>query len=629
MIKGDRVYLIPSTTIGVANQVAGRADETFAETAVSISSAMTARGWLKIDKSGKRSIGRRIDGALMRVWDMPLDIILGADDDPTADGDGDTPDMPTPPTLFDDIHPQGAHEPPTSGDVAAEAEEAEPAAAAGEVASASQPPRAPSTARVPARAAKAPASAFRAAAAVLHSDGVWLPDGERVELTEPIRHLGDVATLIAKLRLGHMNGWKTEDGQLFVTADAAIALGIPVDQLPKYDVPKALKELTVDHPLILGAIEAGFEVGGKERSLNATTRVWHSEKRDLRGRFVLIPALGSDFHHLVDDDPDPVTIARRLQRFADALGATYTISASTTGLDLMQVLHWKKREVLFAPSRPVPPAEISTLEADIDWHRPPSEAEAEHRWVHAYDRGGSYLAGVSGLELGIGAPTYFPDGRDFDKRLPGYWRITMPAKGEWLAPNPIDPRNRDITGERTWLTTPTLDVAISLGYEPEIHEAYVWETHSRIYDTWYERIRDARTALDTGDPDDTRAREVLKELYVRTLGLTASFEHHQGRPGFAPERYHFIQARAKANIIRRIQQIGADTGRWPVAVSKDTVLYTSDESDPIAAWPGKPEHFGRGLGQYKYEGTAPLADHRKFLTGEGRYEGKSALEEFI
>jgi hypothetical protein len=629
--KGDRVYLIPSTTIGVANQVAGRADETFSETAVSISSAMTARGWLKIDKSGKRSIGRRIDGNLMRVWDMPLNVILGADDDPTGNGDESTSTPPSSPTLFDDLHPQDSPDAPAGEPGADDEPEQHPAAGpvAPAAASAPQKPQAAAAAQLPSRAVKPAASTFRAAAAVLHTNGVWMPDGEHIELAKPIEHLGDVAKLIATLGLGHKNGWKTEDGQMFVTSEAAIELGIPVDQLPKYEPTKALKELTADHPLILGAIEAGFEVGGKERSLNATTRVWHSENGDLRGRFVLIPALGNDFNHIIDDNPDPATIARRLQRFADALGATYTISASTTGLDLMQVLHWKQREVLFAPSRPVPPAEISTLEADIEWHRTPTESEAGHQWVHAYDRGGSYLAGVSGLELGIGAPTYFPDGHDFDKRLPGYWRITMPAKGEWLTPNPIDPRNRDITGQLTWLTTPTLDVAISLGYDPEIHEAYVWEKHSRIYDTWYERIRDARTTLDTIDPDDQRARDLLKELYVRSLGLTASFEHHQGRPGFAPERYHFIQARAKANIIRRIQQIGADTGRWPVAVSKDTVLYTSDESDPIAAWPGKPEHFGRGLGQYKYEGTAPLAEHLKFLTGEGRYEGKGSLEVFI
>jgi hypothetical protein len=154
----------------------------------------------------------------------------------------------------------------------------------------------------------------------------------------------------------------------------------------------------------------------------------------------------------------------------------------------------------------------------------------------------------------------------------------------------------------------------------------VWENHRRIYDTWYERIRDARTALDTDDPDDQRARRLLKALYVRTLGMTASFLHHEGKDGFAPERYHLVMARAKANIIRRIQQIGTDTGRWPVAISHDSVLYTSDESDPIAAWPGKAEHYGRGLGQFQYEASALLESHRTFLTGQGRYDGKSSLE---
>ena len=81
----------------------------------------------------------------------------------------------------------------------------------------------------------------------------------------------------------------------------------------------------------------------------------------------------------------------------------------------------------------------------------------------------------------------------------------------------------------------------------------------------------------------------------------------------------------EANIIRRIQQIGNDTGRWPVAISKDTVLYTSNEIDPKLAWPGKPEHYGRGLGQFKYDGSADLPEHLKYLTGRGRYEGKGDL----
>ena len=134
-----------------------------------------------------------------------------------------------------------------------------------------------------------------------------------------------------------------------------------------------------------------------------------------------------------------------------------------------------------------------------------------------------------------------------------YWRVVLPERREWLHPNPIDPFNRDgeIAGMKSWLTTATLTIAQELGYELEIVEAYVWDNHGRILDSWAERIAEARTALDTADPDDQAVRELVKPTYTRGLGRMASFEHMKGRPGFAPERYHLIQARSRANIIRQ------------------------------------------------------------------------------
>ncbi|GAA3132988.1 hypothetical protein GCM10020255_007300 [Rhodococcus baikonurensis] len=71
-------------------------------------------------------------------------------------------------------------------------------------------------------------------------------------------------------------------------------------------------------------------------------------------------------------------------------------------------------------------------------------------------------------------------------------------------------------------------------------------------------------------------------------------------------------------------KIGKASDRWPVAISNDTVLYVSDNSDPIASWPGEQETLGRGFGQYKWEGSALLADQVEFLTGKG-YRGKDQL----
>jgi hypothetical protein len=642
-IKGDgpdaRLYLHPRVTYDLISRVARGAGESLSDTPTSIGSSFVAHGWLTPDGGGREAVGRRIEGVLQRVWDIPLSVLTdGAEGDTDGPSTGENGEPPAPgtPGLFDvDPTPDA----PAPDQPAPAEPQTEPALDLPE-----SPPAEEPAAVVPQPAPVHPAARTRsaaqtggyaAAAAVLHTDGIWMPSGERRPLTRPLNHLGDVAELIAELNLGTKNTWKDEDGQLLVTFEGARALGIPVDGLPEpgtFDFTAELQKRTVGIPFVADAVAAGWRIGGKEACLNATTRVWHPENSRLRGRFVLLPALKSDFAPILDGATAPVDVARRLQRFADALQAPYAISASTTGLDLMMTTAPNKEARLerFAPSDPVPPSEIATLEADIDWHRRPTEEELSHRYVHAYDRGGSYLAGVSGLELGVGPARYLPPGStiSFSKTTPGYWRVVMPEKAEWLAPNPLDPRNRDenIAGRETWVTTPTLDVAIELGYEFEILEAYVWEKHTRLLDTWYGRIRDARTALDTGDPDDTAARNLLKEVYVRSLGLMASFEHHKGREGFAPERYHAIQARSRANIIRRVNKIGADTGRWPVAISRDTIIYTSNEADPDLAWPGEQRNYGRGLGQFKYEASALLSDHLEFLTGVGRYEGKAHLD---
>lgn len=694
VIKDDRAYIIPSVALGTVMQVSQRADEIFDAPKDSIASALAAHNWLRVDGAGKRAVGRRIDGVLSRVWDIPLAVLNGDEHDDNG-GNGDH--GPTPPALFDNPgaapSPTAPPTPPTppapaagpagiektgpDGRIAVETRLGEPQICAWcsqqtetavdevplhwscytgaehskeppvapsieplhreEASTEIQAAEAPSDARaiVPANDKRRPAAArtmtkFRASLAVLHDDGVWLPSGERIELAAPLRHIGDAINLITQLNLGTaVTSWRNEAGQLYATAEGLASVGIDLSEMPqdRYAYTKAIEAATKDHPFLVDAMTDGWKIGGLKEdkiSMNATTRAWSDKNSNHRGVLVMLPAMRDDFDAITEGNPTPATIARRLQKFASALNYPYTVAASSTGLDLMKTLHWKDRETLFAPSTPIEPSRIRTLEADALWSRVPTSTELEHKYLHAYDRGGSYLAGVSGLDLGIGDPTYHPSGVAFDKKKPGYWRVNMPEKTEWLAPNPLDPQNRAING-LTWVSTPTLDVAVELGYELEVTEAYVWEKKSRILDTWYERVRDARTLLDTADPDDIQARNLLKTMYVQSLGLMASYDWMEGKPMFAPERYHFIQARSRANIIRRINQIGNDHGRWPVAVTKDTILYTSDERDPVAAWPGLQKHYGRGLGQFKYEGSALMADHQQFLTGSG-YKGKDKLE---
>ena len=470
---------------------------------------------------------------------------------------------------------------------------------------------------------------FIAAAAVVDLEGIWLSNGERMDwfTSGPPTHIGQLMLLAHHLRLGaQTTKYMTAAGQIWIGADLARHMGIDVDAIEaaeEKERDKVVHEVTAQIPAVTTALERGYKLGGDGQSLGRWTRVWKGSEKSVW--MVILPAMTRDGSSvaLMTGDPDHATLAKRIGLLADKLGAPYHLSASSTGLDLMKDLRRKDHERFFVVTEPVEPASIGNLETETNWCRKPSAEELEHQWVHAYDRSGSYLAGVSGLELGIGEPIHHPEGTAFVPRLPGYWRIEVPESGDWRMPNPLDWRGR-AAGRTRWMTTPALEFAIEQEYSPEILEAWTWPEHARVLDPWYERIRDARTALDTDDADAQAARDQLKQIYAHTIGMLGSGTYREGKEGYRPDWRHHIVAKARTNVLRRVATIGRDTDRWPVAIATDTVLYTSNEPDPVKAWPGGPKTLGRELGRYKPEGSVLLADHLEYLTG-GTYTGRDKI----
>lgn len=645
VIKGDRLYLFPTVALSVAKSMARGAQETFAETAVSVSSALRGHGWISPDSAGKSATVRRINGAVARVWDLPLEVLLGEDPDELPDDFmPPTPNAPEPgmPAIDEGFTPQA----PEAPDAQPQLIDVEPpaAAAAATPAAAAQPIQeervaytAPPQHVAPAVTLPPTATSFRAAAAVLDAGNqLYLPGAAPILLEQPIRHLGDLAQLTIDFKLGTLTEeWTLGDGskrsrrewgQIWLTREAAIELGIPLEELPpvRYQLSNALKELTQDHPLITDAQLDGWIINAS--SLSATTRV----KRDNEhGAIITIAPLLGDDAHFVADNPTPGDLANRVQAFADALRYPYTVSATSTAFNLMDATRRRSRDSdrLFAPTPHIEPHTFP-LDRDLHWTRQLTDSELNHTYVHGYDRGGSYLAAAGGLSFGIGAAEH-RDAPTFDpkKPLPGYWRITAPEHEEWLAPNPITSNPGSTpAGQDLWVTTPRLRYAIECGYtDIEIHEAWVWTEHKRFLEQWVNRVRDARTSLDTDNPNDQAARKVLKELYVRSFGMMDSTTFRVGKKNFAPERFHMIQDQASVNILRLVNKIGTEHGRWPVAIDKDLILYTSDVADPLEAWPGEANKLGRGLGQYKPELTGNLADVLPHLTGAA-FRGKDAMK---
>ncbi len=468
---------------------------------------------------------------------------------------------------------------------------------------------------------------FTAPVAVLDIDGVWMPDGTRHDLPAECTHVGHVAELVPALNLGIWKNDKwTAPGQIWITDAAAQQFGIDTESLGKRNRNDRLRELTAELPFVTDALAQGWQLGGKKHGdrLGTWTRVWRGDDRGVWVVLVAGMTRSAEEMPVLSGDPAPAVLARRLALFASALKFPWMISPAATGIDLMIAARPKDWKREFAPSDAEFAKQVRVFEGDFDWSRPPTEAEAKCGYLHAYDRGGSYAAGIAGLELPIGEPVHHATGTSFDPKIPGYWLIDIGDATDWRHPHPLNPMGQSVS-EPKWVTTPTLERAAALGYEPQIIEAYVWPDHGRVLVPWYERIRDARTALDIADDVDAQlARAQNKVMYTHTIGMLNSHLHLAGQNGYSPERHFHIVAKSRANILYRIAQIGNDTGQWPVAVTKDTILYTSDDPDPIASWPGAQKQFGRGFGQYKWEGSALLADQMQHLSGRG-YRGKDEL----
>lgn len=513
----------------------------------------------------------------------------------------------------------------------------------------------------------------RIPAAVLHTDGLWLPDGTHIEITEPIEHVGQVAELAYTFGIGyHLRPNYAEHAQIWITEAACRVFGVDTTAIDHRKSHDSLQDITLGIEFVTKAAAEGWRFGGAKEPedpegwrLGTWTRVYHksddkpqagdhsrnNHKRRRGVQIALIPGMAAELETTDEQDeeealrdeeqlnktvpilagnPTPAAIARRLKLLADALDYPWKINGGVTGIDLMLEArpstwdHDKWRNVVFAPSTTPAPYGILDIERDFYWSRIPTEQEQTCLYVHAYDRGASYPAAIPGLYLPIGDPVHHPEGTPFVKGMPAYYRAEIPENGDWRIPYLLNPKDLAFS-EPKWVTSPRVEQAIAMGYQPTIVEALVWPERSRaVLEEWYKRVHHASIVLDTEDPDAQAARKQSKVIRTTTIGLMGSTRFLKGRTGFDPLRRFMIEGKANSNLIYGIQKIGDNTGRFPVAVVTDTVVYASDEPDPVKAWPGAKEKYGSGFGQFKHEGSALLADHLEFLTGNG-YRGKKAL----
>lgn len=265
-------------------------------------------------------------------------------------------------------------------------------------------------------------------------------------------------------------------------------------------------------------------------------------------------------------------------------------------------LRRRLRDVLVSTQVPPPVQDRSAQEVAYLWHRKPGKGDRNFRYCHALDLNLSYAAPASSVELPLGEVELLELPGEFDKRVPGVHLFEVTTPWELATPPPWGQLGAgDGSGEH-WVTTPTAERMVQLGYWPV--ESWVWRNHGRHLRAWYEVLRDAREALlHEGGPALTAVKQVCRQglgrLSSERRTLREGWEYLEDDPAFQPYWDWAVIAELRCRLQRRLCELEV----FPVAVDTDAVYFLSSRRDPetLARRVGLP--FGDRLGQFKPHGT--------------------------
>ncbi|GAB1639595.1 hypothetical protein [Krasilnikovia sp. MM14-A1259] len=528
----------------------------------------------------------------------------------------------------------------------------------------------PETAVIPAPAARRTAGRTRRepdpprpAAVVADVDGVYFPDGRVIPLP-PVAHAGDLAAIA----VAHEVGWRDptrklvpDAGQVWVTPSLAGRLGLPVARDRDEGEDAFAEACAAAQPFVDAAVAAGWRVQTRGQAFAPWMEVLPADS-DRTAAWLVFPGLlvGDSLRPpLLDDDPAPATLAGRLQRYAAATNQAYILSPGESGLRLLGKLRPTKGSKISQGEPVTPPAPLldrvsanRVVRWQFSWQRPLTSEEESTPLVVAYDINRQFLPAAGQAQLGLGEAEHLTSEVVFDPKVTGLWRARWQDNPWWGLPHLLDPngargaerarieaaraegdRSRSVS-EWFWYPTPVLAQAAEAGYRIEVREAHVWSRTTRYCEDWYKILSDSiKDLVGSGDPDDDALRRTLQLTYKHGIGKFGEKARHVGNdhdPDLVAYRRHrhvnphwqaTIEAVAAANQWRGLHTIAETSGRQPLLVDADLVLFAADTADPFAAAPAGMrigsleggEYLQRN-GAYKPKAVIPMAVYRDWLS---------------
>ena len=312
--------------------------------------------------------------------------------------------------------------------------------------------------------------------------------------------------------------------------------------------------------------------------------------------------------------PDAASLLATLTYLEHTLGTSVSYCPEQLALDLLKDLAIEAKAAWTCP----PTIDLHTLPTRdgqfvpiresaqvLVWMRPLTITEWRMKYLHKYEHKELDLEACRDAELGTGNPLYSANGRAYDGKLPGIWRV----KAE-IAGSIFDGKHLPACLHAEWMSTPEVKCCADLAYQVEVTEGYYWPEFHCALESWSMILSKAHQRLTMpGTPyRHTQARTNVSHTIsmISRLGIEKIIDENAPTRLYRPDWWAQIIGQSRANMFAYLGNI-VRRGSMPVLIDRQALWFVSNDPNPLTAVPG----LSNASGGFKTAYQAPLALSRE------------------
>ena len=317
--------------------------------------------------------------------------------------------------------------------------------------------------------------------------------------------------------------------------------------------------------------------------------------------------------------PDAATLLATLTYLEHTLGTSVSYSPEQLALDLLKGLvieakpSWTCPPTIDLYTLPTHDGQIVPIRESaqpVMWMRPLTVTEWRMKYLHKYEHKGLDLEACRDVELGTGNPLYSANGRAYDGKLPGIWRVKVETAGSIF-----DGKHLPACHHGEWMSTPEVKCCADIAYSVEVLEGYYWPESHRILESWATILSKAHQRLTMpGTPyrhAQARANATHTISTIPELSMAKLLDQHAPSGLYRPDWWSQITGQNRANMFAHLGTL-VRQGSMPVLIDRHALWFVSNDPNPSTAVPN---------GVFKTAYSAPLVLSREikeaFRTANG------------